>query len=115
MAEERGKARKSLVDLIVGEFEFDTNKVDKITNPKAGGYMIAADNVETKYDFIKAKENRLREEKELLVHRELHPLFHKTEEELRNYYDTKMAKRGGRTEKEIEGVGRLEYTSRARR
>ena len=75
---------------MVGEFEFDTSKVDKSKNPRKGGYMITSDNVETKHAYKKAKELRIKEEKQI-VHRVLHPLFHKTEEELREH-DTKMAK-----------------------
>jgi hypothetical protein len=104
--EERGKATVSLVDLIVGDIEFKKSKVGKVKDPKAGSYMLTADNAEqTRNAYKKAKEDRLRQEKEL-VHRELHPLFHK-EEELREH-DTKISK-GGRTKKKIEGVGRLEY------
>ena len=84
MAGERGKSRQFLADLMVGEFEFDTSKFDKNKNPRKGGYMIAADNVETEHAYKKAKELRVKTENEL-VHRQLHPLFEMTEEDLREY------------------------------
>jgi hypothetical protein len=46
--EERGKAMVSLVDLIVGDVEFNTSKVGKVKDPKAGCYMITADNAQTR-------------------------------------------------------------------
>ena len=52
--------------------------------------MITGENDESRNEYERAKEDRLRQEKEL-VHREIHPLFHKTEEELREY-DNKASK-----------------------
>ena len=77
----------------MGEFGFDTSKTERNKNPRIGGYMITPKNAERKNAFKKAKEKRIKEEKEL-VHRELHPLFQKTDEELRAYGDkvTKEAK-----------------------
>ena len=53
--------------------------------------MITADNVETKHAYNKVKETRLSHEKEL-VHRELHPLFHKTEEDVGQKINATKAK-----------------------
>ena len=74
----------------MGDFEFDTSKVGKVNNARGGGYMITGENDESKNEYERAKEDRLRQEKEL-VHREIHPLFHKTEEELREF-DNKVSK-----------------------
>ncbi len=77
----------SLVSSIIRE----TNMlVGKVNNARGGGYMITGENDESKNEYERAKEDRLRQEKEL-VHREIHPLFHKTEEELREY-DNKVSK-----------------------
>jgi hypothetical protein len=32
-----------LVDIIVGEMEFDMSKVGKLQDPRAGGYMLTAE------------------------------------------------------------------------
>ena len=74
----------------MGDFEFDTSKVGKVNNARGGGYMITGENDESKNEYERAKEDKLRQEKEL-VHREIHPLFHKTEEEVREY-DNKVSK-----------------------
>ena len=68
----------------MGEFEFDTSKTERNKNPRIGGYMITVENAERKNAFKKARETRIKEENEL-VHREMHPLFQKTDEELREY------------------------------
>ena len=67
--------------------------------------MITGENVETIHKYNKAKETRLRQEKEL-VHRDLHPLFHKTEDELRNY-DTKMSKEAEEQKKKYKASAGL--------
>ena len=74
----------------MGDFEFDTSKVGKVNNARGGGYMITGENGDSRNDYERAKEDRLRQEKEL-VHREMHPLFHKTQQELREY-DKKVSK-----------------------
>jgi hypothetical protein len=79
---------KSIVDLLVGNIEFDTSKTDM--NETNSEYMINGYDMDMRNDFAKARTERLRAEK-ALVHRELHPLFHKTMEQLRNY-DFKLAK-----------------------
>jgi hypothetical protein len=76
--DERGEAGVALVDLIVGEMEFDTSKIGKVEDPRTGGYMLTAENEGSN----SAKEERLRKENEL-VHRVTHPLFDKNEEQLR--------------------------------
>ena len=104
MAGERGKSRQFLADLMVGEFEFDTTKFDKNKNPRRGGYMIAEDNVETQNAYKKAKDLRIKTENEL-VHRQLHPLFEMTEEDLREYdaNKTKEAEEQKRKSREVTG------------
>jgi hypothetical protein len=42
--QERGDAGIALVDLIVGEIEFDTSKIEKVEDPRTGGYMLTAEN-----------------------------------------------------------------------
>jgi hypothetical protein len=59
----------------------ETSKVRKVKDRKAGGYIIIADNEPARYTYRKAKEERMRQEKEFLAHRYIHPCFHKTEEE----------------------------------
>ena len=59
--EERGEAGVALVDLIVGEMEFDTSKIGKVDDPRAKGYMLTAENE----GCNSAKEDRLRKEDEL--------------------------------------------------
>jgi hypothetical protein len=59
--EERGEAGVALVDLIVGEMEFDTSKIGKVDDPRAGGYMLTAENEGCNLE----KEDRLRKEDEL--------------------------------------------------
>jgi hypothetical protein len=76
--EERGKAGVALVALIVGEMEFDTSQIGKVEDPRTGGYMLTAEND----GYNLEEEDRLRKENEL-VHRVIHPLFDKTEEQLR--------------------------------
>jgi hypothetical protein len=76
----------ALVDLIVGDMEFDTSKVEKLENTRNGGYMLTTENE----GYDSAKEERLRKEN-TLVHRGIHPLFDKTEEQLREH-DNKIAK-----------------------
>ena len=76
----RGEAGVALVDLIVGEMEFDTSKIGKIEDPRTGDYMLTAENEE----YNSAKEERLRKEKEM-VHRVMHPFFDKNEEQLREH------------------------------
>jgi hypothetical protein len=78
--EKRGEAGVALVDLIVGEMEFDTSKIGKVEDPRRGGDMLAAENE----GYNSAKEERLRKENEL-VHRVMHPLFEKNEEQLREH------------------------------
>jgi hypothetical protein len=88
--EECGEARVALVlDLIVGEMEFDTSKIGKVKDLQTGGYMLAAEN--EGYNF--AKEAGLRKEKGL-VHRVIHPLFDKNKEELREH-DSDITKEAG--------------------
>jgi hypothetical protein len=62
---ECGEAAVALVDLIVGEIEFNVSKIErKVDSPRAGGHMLTAENE----GYILAKEERLRKEDEL-VHR----------------------------------------------
>jgi hypothetical protein len=75
--------------------------------------MLIAANEPTKNVYKKAKEERLRQEKPM-VHRGLHPLFHKTREELREY-DENIYKKRRRKKNKIKGVGRLVYTYGVRR
>jgi hypothetical protein len=84
--EERGEAGVALVDSIVGEMEFDTSKIGKVGDPQTGGYMLAAENE----GYNLAKEERPRKENKL-VHRVMHPLFDKNEEQLREH-DSKVSK-----------------------
>jgi hypothetical protein len=42
--DKRGEAGVALVDLIVGEMEFDTSKIGKVEDPRTGGYMLTAEN-----------------------------------------------------------------------
>jgi hypothetical protein len=37
---------------MVGETEFDTSKVGKVQDPRAGGYMLTAENENTKENTI---------------------------------------------------------------
>jgi hypothetical protein len=84
--DERGEAGVALVDLIVGEMEFNTSKIGKVEDPQTGGYMLTAENE----GYNLAKEERPRKENEL-VHRVMHPLFDKNEEQLREH-DSKVSK-----------------------
>jgi pyruvate/2-oxoacid:ferredoxin oxidoreductase alpha subunit len=85
--DERGEAGVALVDLIVGEMEFNTSKIGKVEDPQTGGYMLTAENE----GYNSAKEERPRKENEL-VHRVMHPaLFDKNEEQLRER-DSKVSK-----------------------
>ena len=59
--EERREAGVALVDLILGEMEFDTSKIGKVDDPQAGGYLLTAENE----GCNAAKEDRLRKEDEL--------------------------------------------------
>ena len=59
--DERGEAGVALVDLIVGEMEFNTSKIGKVDDPQAGGYMLTAENEGCDLE----KEDRLRKEDEL--------------------------------------------------
>jgi hypothetical protein len=88
--EEQGKSKVSLLDLIVGKAEFDTSKAGKVQDPRAGGYMLTADNESAKEKYNLAKEDRMRKENEL-EHRVIHPLFEKTEEQLREH-DSNLSK-----------------------
>jgi hypothetical protein len=86
----------------VGDFEFDTSNMD--TNQTNGEYMISGFNMELRKEYHKARTNRVTRELGL-VHRDLHPLFHKNPEELRNY-DIKMANQlGQQKRRESEGNG----------
>jgi carbamoylphosphate synthase small subunit len=78
--DERREAGVALVDLIVGETEFNTSKIGKVEDPQTGGYMLTAENE----GYNSEKEERLRKENEL-VHRVMHPLFDKNEEQLREH------------------------------
>jgi hypothetical protein len=62
--DKHGEAGVALVDLIVGEMEFDTSKIGKVEDPRTGGYMLTAENE----GYNSAKEERPRKENEL-VHR----------------------------------------------
>jgi pyruvate/2-oxoacid:ferredoxin oxidoreductase alpha subunit len=84
--DERGEAGVALVDLIVGEMEFDTSKIEKVEDPQTGGYMLTAENE----GYNSAKEERMRKENEL-IHRVMHPLFDKNEEQLKEH-DRKVSK-----------------------
>jgi hypothetical protein len=84
--EKRGEAGVALVDLIVGEMEVDTSKIGKVEDPRRGDDMLAAENE----GYNSAKEERLRKENEL-VHRVMHPLFEKNEEQLREH-NSKVSK-----------------------
>jgi hypothetical protein len=84
--DERGEAGVALVDLIVGEMEFDTSKIGKVENPQTGGYMLTAENE----GYNSAKKERLRKENKL-VHRVMHPFFDKKEEQLKEH-DSKVSK-----------------------
>jgi hypothetical protein len=86
IGEGRGEAGVALVDLIVGDMEFDTSRIGNIEDPRTGGYMLTAENE----GYISAKEERIRKESEL-VHRVVHSLFDKTEEQLREH-DSKITK-----------------------
>jgi pyruvate/2-oxoacid:ferredoxin oxidoreductase alpha subunit len=87
VGDECGEAGVALVDLIVGEMEFDTSKIGKVEGPRTGGYMLTAENE----GYNLAKEERPRKENEL-VHRVMHPaLFDKNEEQLREH-DSKVSK-----------------------
>jgi tyrosyl-tRNA synthetase len=78
--DERGEAGVALVDLIVGEMEFDTSQIGKVEDPRRGGYMLTAENE----GCNSAKEEWLRKENKL-VHRVMHPLSDKNEEQLREH------------------------------
>jgi carbamoylphosphate synthase small subunit len=97
------------VDLIVGEMEFDTSKIGKIEDPRTGGYMLTAENE----GYNSAKEDRLRKENEL-VHRVIHPLFDKTEEQLREH-DSNILKEAEEQKKKDKRIGRVHYNRRDRR
>jgi hypothetical protein len=84
--DERGEAGVAVVDLIVGEMEFATSKIGKVEDPQTGGYVLTAENE----GYNSAKEERLRKENKL-VHRVMHPLFDKNEEQLREL-DSKVSK-----------------------
>jgi carbamoylphosphate synthase small subunit len=84
--------------------EFHTSKIGKVDNPRTGGYMLTTENE----GYNLAKEERPRKEHEL-VHRVIHPLFDKTEEQLREH-DSKISKEG-----EGKRIGRVQYTRGDRR
>jgi hypothetical protein len=84
--DERREAGVALVDLIVGEMEFDTSQIGKVEDPRTGGCMLTAENE----GYNLAKEERLRKENEL-VPRVMHPLFDKKEEQLREQ-DSKVSR-----------------------
>jgi hypothetical protein len=84
--DERGEAGVALVDVIVGEIEFNTSKIGNVEDPRTGGYMLTAENE----GYNSAKEERLRKENEL-VHRVMHPSFDKNKEQLREH-DSKVSK-----------------------
>jgi hypothetical protein len=88
--DERREAGVALVDLIVGEMEFDTSKIGKVEDPWTGGYMLTADNE----GYNSAKKERLLRKENKLVHRVMHPLFDKKEEQLREH-DSKVSKETG--------------------
>jgi hypothetical protein len=85
-----------------GKGEFNTPKIGKVEDPQTGDYMLTAENE----GYNLAKEVRLRKENEL-VHRVIHPLFDKTEEQLREH-DSNILKEAedqkGRT-RELAGFG----------
>jgi hypothetical protein len=66
--------------------ELDTSKSGKVEDPRTGGYMLIAENE----GYNLAKEERLRKENEL-VHKVMHPLYDKNEEQLREH-DSKVSK-----------------------
>jgi carbamoylphosphate synthase small subunit len=97
------------VDLIVGEMEFSTSKIGKVEDPQTGGYILTAENE----GYNLAKEERLRKENKL-VHRVMHPLFDKNEEQLREH-DSKVSKEREEQKKEDKRLNRVQYTSGNRR
>jgi hypothetical protein len=66
--------------------EFDTSQIGKVEDPRTGGYMLTAENE----GYNSEKEERMRKENEL-VHRVMHPLFDKNEEQLREH-DSKVSR-----------------------
>jgi hypothetical protein len=88
------------VDLIVGDMEFDTSRIGKIEDPRTGGYMLTAENE----GYNSAKEEIIRKENEL-VHRVVHPLFDKTEEQPTEHNSkiTKEAEEQKRRTRELAG------------
>ena len=105
--DERGEAAVALVDLIVGEMEFDTSQVGK--DPQTGGYMLTAENE----GYNSAKEERLRKENEL-VHRVMHPLFNKNKEQLREH-NSKVSRETEEQKRKGKRLSRVQYTGRNRR
>ncbi len=84
--DERGEAGVAVVDLIVVEMELARSRIGKVEEPQTGGYVLTAENE----GYNSAKEERLRKENEL-VHRVMHPLFDKNEEQLREN-DSKVSR-----------------------
>jgi hypothetical protein len=66
--------------------EFGTSQIGKVEDPRTGDYMLTAENE----GYNSAKEERLRKENKL-VHRVMHPLFDKNEEQLREH-DSKVSR-----------------------
>jgi hypothetical protein len=107
--DERGEASVALVDLIVGEMEFDTSQIGKVEDPRPGGYMLTAENE----GYNSAKEERLRKENEL-VHRVMHPLFNKNKEQLREH-NSKVSRETEEQKRKGKRLSRVQYTGRNRR
>jgi hypothetical protein len=64
--EEQGKSRVSLENLIVGELVFDMSTIEKLEDPRAGGYTLTAENEHTRVKYNLAKEDRMRKENQLV-------------------------------------------------
>ncbi len=75
--------------------------------------MITAENAERKNAFKKAREARIKEQNEL-VHREMHPLFQKTDEELREY-DAKQVLHQGALEQRRRSKDMAGWNAQAER
>ena len=58
----------AVVDLIVGDMEFDTSKVEKLENTRNVGYMLTTEN--EGYDTEKVERQR---KENTLDHRGIHP------------------------------------------
>jgi hypothetical protein len=101
--EELREAGVALVDLIVGVMEFDTSRIGKVKDPRTDGYMLTTENE----GYDSAKEERLRKENKL-VHRVIHPLFDKIEEQLREH-DSKISKES-EEKMEDKRIVRVQYT-----